>query len=417
MVRLLSRMTLVAVAIALAACSGGGMSSPSASGPAVGSGNTTIAMPNAVAKASTLETAAALPASLTVDNDDDGDDNVSILKRLTTNVPVGSTVPKSGELNPYGLDIAKADLGKIETGDLVVCNFNNSLNLGNLQGTGSSIVVVHPRLNSTAAPLELVKPDTDGPLVGCTELALAPNDTIWASAFAAGVNAKGDNPILSSEGKLLSALAGGPWNGPFGEAFANKPGEPAFYESNAGDGSIVRINVQPGRPFTFDVIATGFAVNHGKPGSILGPSGLQYDVKHDRLFIVDGANNTVVVLRHVSKIPAGGVKVNTDGKTFSGLYGKLARLVFSDHKPNSPLYGPISSALLPNGHLVIGNTLDPTGNFMIEITPRGNVLAVKNVDPGVGGAIFGMVASGTGESDTKIYYNDDNSNTVNVLTQ
>ncbi|MDQ6824987.1 MAG: hypothetical protein M3007_05925, partial [Candidatus Eremiobacteraeota bacterium] len=82
-----------------------------------------------------------------------------------------------------------------------------------------------------------------------------------------------------------------------------------------------------------------------------------------------------------------------------------------------PLNGPISAALLPGGHLVLGNTGDPAGkNLMIEITPAGKMLAVKNVDTGAAGAIFGMVATGTSLHDTKLYFNDDNDNTVKVLT-
>ena len=80
-----------------------------------------------------------------------------------------------------------------------------------------------------------------------------------------------------------------------------------------------------------------------------------------------------------------------------------------------PLNGPISSALFAHGHLALGNTLDPAGkNLMVEITPHGKVLDVKNVDTGTPGAIFGMVATGEGNH-TKLYFNDDNDNTVRVL--
>jgi hypothetical protein len=139
---------------------------------------------------------------------------------------------------------------------------------------------------------------------------------------------------------------------------------------------------------------------------------LQYDKKHDRLYIVDGTNNAVYALKHVSTIPANGITVNAGGLTFSGPFAKRARVVFA----GPPLNGPISSALLHDGHLVIGNTLDPNGfNLMVEITPRGKVLDVKNVDTGAAGAIFGMVAGGDENADTKLYFNDDNANAVVVL--
>jgi hypothetical protein len=210
-------------------------------------------------------------------------------------------------------------------------------------------------------------------------------------------------------------LPGGPWHHPFGQIFAPTAGPfgiAAFYESNAEDGSVARINIHPGPTFTFDIIATGFAVNGGAPGGILGPSGLAYDAKHDRLFIVDGANNTLVSFRHASTIPQGGVVVN--GTSFGGPFARRARLVFS----GAPLNGPISSALLPNGHIVLANTLDPSGqNLMVEIAPHsGRVLDVKNVDTGAAGALFGMVGAGS-RGDALLYFNDDNDNTVKVLTK
>src|SRR5581483_8705484 len=98
---------------------------------------------------------------------------------------------------------------------------------------------------------------------------------------------------------------------------------------------------------------------------------------------------------------------------FSGPQASSAHVIFS----GAPLNGPISSAILPGGNVAVGNTLDPDGkNLMVEITPSGSVVDVKNVDTGPAGAIFGMVASGTSLSTTKLYFNDDNDNTVKVLT-
>jgi hypothetical protein len=385
--RLVTAFLTVAVLFVLSACGGGGGITSSA--PHLASNG--LAQPNANA-----------PVDTDTSVDNDADDNNSVLDRLDDMKTIGSAVdPINGDQNPYGLDIAKIDAGKLKRGDLVVCNFNNA---ANVQGTGTTIIALHPHVGAT--PLRITQ---DSSLLGCAEIALGSADDIWAAAFAAN-----DNPIVGPDGTLFTTLPGGPWHGPFGQTFANHAGPfgvAAFYESNASDGSIVRINITAGGAFTFDVIATGFPVNHGVPGSILGPSGLQYDCKHDRLFIVDGTNNALYAFRHVSTIPAGGITVS--GTTFSGPFRHRARVVFS----GPPLNGPISSALLFNGHLVLGNTLDPTGqNLMVEITPHGKKLDVKNVDTGVGAAIFGMVASGDELRDTKLYFNDDNDNTVRVLT-
>ncbi|MBV8638839.1 MAG: hypothetical protein JO322_12220 [Candidatus Eremiobacteraeota bacterium] len=394
----------------LSACGGGssGTSSPMPQTNTTGGGSeTTMSTQSSTVTAQGFTTAVDTDTSNLDDNDYDNDD--SVLKKLDDQRTIGSTVdPINGDQNPYGLDVAKSDNGKIKAGDLVICNFNNNNAGGNVQGQGTTIVALHPHVGST--PLHIAQ---DPSLLGCDALALAPDDTIWAAAFVAN-----DNPLVSPSGMLLTTLPGGPWHGPFGQAFAPHPGfygsVAAFYETNAGDGSIVRINIRPGKPFSFDVIATGFPINHGAPGSILGPSGLQYDARRDRLFIVDGANNAVYVLRHVSSIPAHGLSVDPNGTSFDGPFRHRARVVFI----GSPLNGPISSAVLHDGHLAIGNTTDPTGkNLIVEITTHGKVLYVRNVDTGNAGAIFGMVATGRDIYDQKLYYNNDNDNTLRVLTK
>jgi hypothetical protein len=321
----------------------------------------------------------------------------SIIKTLSVEQTIGSTIGSTpADLNPYGLDVAKVTSGKITTGDLVVCNFNNP---GNVQGTGTTIVALHPVVGST--PIMVA---TDNSLTGCDALAMAPQGFIWTAAFAAN-----DNPILTSSGTVLTTLPSGPWNHPFGEAFAPPA---SFYVSNAGDGSLVRVSGFPGPAFTFTVIATGFPVNGGVPGSILGPSGLNYQPSADRLYVVDGTNNALYAIDNVSNVPANGIVVN--GLRFSGASAADAHVIFS----GSPLNGPISSAILPGGNIAVGNTLDPTGqNLIVEISPSGQVLDVKNVDTGPGAAIFGMVATGTSAATTKLYFNDDNDNTVKVLIQ
>jgi hypothetical protein len=389
-----------ATSMLLAACGGGGTSN---SMPSPGAAPANNSAPGSVgmmtdARAQQLEAQAEQS-----DANDERQDDGSVLARFGAPVTIGSTVdPKNGDLNPYGLDVAKVSAGLISKGDLVVCNFNDS---ANVQGNGTTIIALHPQQGSS--PTHIAQ---DASLKGCDALALAPNDNPWNAAFVAN-----DNPIFTPEGNLVTTLANGPWHGPFGETFSPTKGpfgNAAFYVSNAatgGDGSIVRVNITE-HGFTFDVIATGFAINGGAPGSILGPSGLQFDAKRDRLFIVDGADNSLTVFNFVSLIPTHGIVVK--GAEFSGVAHSLARRVFA----GAPLNGPISSALLADGHLVLGNTLDPNGtNLMVEITPRGKVLATKNVDTGAGGALFGMVATGTSSSDTKIYFNDDNTNTLDAL--
>lgn len=328
----------------------------------------------------------------------------SILATLTKEQTIGSASPSTpADVNPYGLDIAKVTSGKITAGDLVVCDFNNP---GNVQGTGTEIVALHPVVGST--PTLIAKDHT---LMGCNALAMSPTGTVWLAAFKAN-----DNPIFTSNGAFVTSLSNGPWHHPFGEAFApplNASSVPAFYVSNAADGSLVRVSMMPGQAFSFTVVATGFPVNRGKPGSILSPSGLNYQISGDRLYVVDGTNDTLYAIDSISSVGANGIVVNADGRSFSGASASSAHVIFS----GPPLNGPISSAILPGGNIAIGNTLDPDGeNLIVEVSPTGGLLDVKNVDTGAAGAIFGMVATGTSATTTKLYFNDDNDNTVKVLT-
>jgi hypothetical protein len=390
---------LTVVVLALNACGGGGSASaPSVPNmaPNTGTAPGTSTMMSMEEKSNSVNRTTTL-----VDTDNsrdvlDADDGNPVLPLFTKNLTIGSTIVK-GELNPYGLDVAKSDSGPIKTGDLVICNFNNP---ANVQGTGSTILALHPVVGST--PTFIAQ---DPSLVGCAALALSPTDVSWAAAYAAN-----DNPLVSATGTVLTTLPFGPWHGPFGQAFSPTQGpfgKAAFYVTNAGDGSVVRVNILSAGGFSYDVIATGFAINGGAPGSILGPSGLQFNVKNGNLYVVDGADNSLTVFRHVSTIPPGGIFLKNG--SFGGRFRNRARRVFA----GGPLNAPISSALMPNGHLVLGNT---GNNIMIEISPsRGKVVATKNADTNAPGALFGMVATGTSDDDVQLFYNDDNTNTLNVL--
>jgi hypothetical protein len=324
--------------------------------------------------------------------------NGSVLTLLKRQVVIGSTVdPVNGASNPYGLTIAPNTSGKFTAGDLAVCNFNSK---SGQQGTGQSLIALHPTPGSFPRHVS-----GDKTLLGCDALALDTHGP-WAAAMVAN-----DNPVLSDNGKLAINIIGKPFDQPWGQIFAApKSGPPAFYATNAYTGTVVRINL--GKTFTYDVIGKNFPVNRGVPGTALAPSGLVYDASIDTLYFADGKNNTIVAFSNVSTIPKNGIVAKDKGMSFSGPSAANARVVFS----GAPLNGPISTALLPNHNLVVGNTLDPNGtNMLLEISPAGSVIGTRNIDTGAAGAIFGIVATGTNDANTKIYFNDDNDNNVQVL--
>jgi hypothetical protein len=311
---------------------------------------------------------------------------------------IGSTVdPTNGDQNPYGLAISPVTAGSLQAGDLLVCNFSDS---ANVEGNGTTIEVLHAAVGST--PTRFVQ---DSNLKGCAALAMGPTGNPWATGNIANLA-----PFYDPTGLLISTLGQETWHGPWGEAFASTAGVfgvAAFYVSNSTDGSIVRVNIAAGGALTFDTIATGFSVNGGAPGNILAPAGLTYDSGSDTLYIVDSDMNRVVALASVSTIPAAGIQVQNNG-TFLGPSASSASVLYS----GSPLNDPISAALLFNGDLVVGNTAD---NELIEITKTGLVVGTQTLDPGAAGALFGIAATGNSASSLRIYFNDDNDNTVKVL--
>ncbi len=336
----------------------------------------------------------------------------AILPTLATIMTIGSTLdPTEKGGNPYGLTLATATAGLLTAGDLVVCNFNDGAT--NTQGLGTTVIGLHPLAGAT--PYRIAQSNQ---LLGCSALASLADGSIVAAASQANAAV-----LVAPSGALTAPFASDTFAEPWGVVAASHGGAEAVYLSNAQTGAIDRITIASGAQTAFTEIASGFSTNQGVPGSISAPAGLTYDAASDTLYVVDTNANRVVALAGVSAIGVDGVVVAGTG--FTGPSAAAAKVIAS----GSPLNGPISAALLVNGDLVVGNTLDPSGtNLLVEISPTAGVVATKNVDTGAGGALFGIVAvpktittmSSYGTTSTLtnvIYFNDDNDNTVKLLAQ
>ncbi len=366
----------------------------------------------------------------------------SVISQLATMVTIGSTVdaggaagaPGVGDTNPYGLAIVPSTVVNTSTvgssslvispGDLIVCNFNSSSSSG--VGMGTTVEDLKPMPGSM--PVRIAQ---SASLQGCDALALNPTKGfIWAAAYTAN-----DNPVVTPTGAVTTAVTSSyMWDQPWGQIFGS-PTEPmgstmtapsAFYISDAGDGSIVQ-GLVSASPATYTKIITGFPVSVSKTYGILAPAGLTYDPSSDTLYVVSSDTDSVLAFSGVSTYVAGGVKItympasSSMGGTysmgtaasfaFSGPNAANAKVIFS----GSPLNYPVSSALLYNGDLIVGNTGD---NNMVEISPSMMaVVGTKVVDPNAAGAIFGIATSGTSLATQKIYFNDDNTNSVMAISQ
>lgn len=344
----------------------------------------------------------------------------SILSQLTQISTIGPTadplVTQGG--NPYGLVIAPATSGLITQGDLIVCNFNDT---PTGQGTGTTLVGLHPTAGTT--PYNIAQSNS---LQGCNALAILPDDSIAAAAYSAN-----SFPLVSATGTVGTPFAQEAFAEPWGAAFvaATSSTPAALYVTNVGTGggtaSIDRIELNGDTPTNFTEIAKGFC-GAGTPGMIYAPSGLTYDASIDTLYVVDTSSYSVVALANVSKIGTDGVVVNgscggstpTPALTFSGPSAASARVIASGGQFNSP----ISAALLMDGDLIVGNgDIDSpkTPNLAFEISPTlGFVGQPIQLDTsGNAGALFGIATAVDGKGNQVVYFNDDYTNTVNVLTQ
>jgi hypothetical protein len=265
------------------------------------------------------------------------------------------------------------------------------------------------------------------------------DDSIAATAFSAGIV-----PLVSPSGSVSSPFAADnlakPWGSAYVPAANGQP--PALYVST-NTGSIDRITLD--NPNSSDAqtgfaqVVTGFCVSgtvQGSTDSLHAPSGLTYDPKKDTLYVVDTSSYSVVAFAHVSSIPTNGITVNggdctagppTATPSFTGPSMSSASVIASPSSPNGgqQFNAPISAALLLNGNVVVGNAdqdlmLNDAGtndNLLFEISPTAGIVGVKQLDPGAPGALFGIAAAPDSKGNQLIYFNDDNDNTVKVLSK
>jgi len=344
----------------------------------------------------------------------------SVLASMNSITAIGSTLdPSEHGGNPYGLALATTTAGLLKAGDLVVCNFNDGAT--NTQGAGTTIVGLQPTAGAT--PYRIAQSAT---LQGCNALAILPDGSISASAYSSNQTA-----LVTPTGTVGTPFAADTFHQPWGIAYVAAQGASpaALYVANA-DGSIVRISLDGDTQTELTQIASGFC-GSGQPGAIFAPAGLTYDASIDTLYIVDTSSNSVVAFANVSSIGDAGIVVDgscasvstppTPAPTFSGPSASSARVIAH----GAPFIAPISAALLADGDLIVGNgdvniAADQKPNLVVEISPvlpGGFVGQPVQLDTsGTPGALFGIVATTDPQRGQLIYFNDDNTNSVMLLS-
>jgi len=322
---------------------------------------------------------------------------------------VSSTVPPNGDVNPYGLAFVPAQFrsngGPLSTGDLLVSNFNNS---SNAQGTGTTIVKVAP--NGTTSLF----------FQGQVGLGLTTALGVLKKGFVLVGNVPttdgtcptvqpGSILVLNPDGVLVQTLSdpkmlNGPW---YLTVHEHDEGERAtVFVSNVLDGTVTRLELAVGSTSlklqSSTQIASGYLHRCDPAALVVGPTGLAYDSKRDRLYVASTGDNKIFAIMNAGKI-----------KQSNG----MGTVIFQDQKH---LHGPLALLLARTGHLIAAqgdavNADVKQPSEVVEFTPAGKFIAQLSLDPAQGGA-FGLALAADGDDVLRFAAVDDVTNSVSVWT-
>lgn len=327
---------------------------------------------------------------------------------------IASTVPSSGDINPYGIAVVPVNTGALVQGNFLVSNFNDS---NNLQGTGTTIVQISPS-GTTSLFAQIDASNLPGQCPGGVGLttALAVLKSGWVIVGSlpttdgtAATAQAGCLLVLDSKGNVTETFYGSLINGPWDMAAADNGSTASLFVTNvlngtvAGNGQIVkqgtvvRLDLTIAKnqmPFlnSITVIGAGFSERTDPAALVIGPTGVGLGGnKNDVLYVADSLNNRIAAISNplTRSSPAG------TGKTIS-TGGSL----------NDPL-----GLTVAGGNIV---TVNGDDGYLVETTPDGHqaakVLLDKSGSPPGAGALFGLVVEGK-----QVFYVDDAENDLKLF--
>ena len=331
---------------------------------------------------------------------------------------IASTVPKNGDVNPYGVAVAPVSKGRLVQGDVLVSNFNNHRNL---QGTGTTIVEVSPTTGGVSLFASLEPNKLPGACPGGLGLttalvALRSGWVVVGSLPTKNGSSATAQPgcliVLDSSGTPVETLSGSSINGPWDMTAADGDGSATLFVSNVlngtvaaspntvNGGTIVRIELSipdNGKPTVSSetVIGKDFPERTDPAALVVGPTGLGL-AADGTLYVADSVGNRIAAIGDaLTRTTA------SSGDTVSA---------------NGALNDPLGLAIAPGGDILTANGGD--GN-LVETTPGGTQVAVKILDtspappgPNGNGTLFGLAITPAADG---VYFVDDGTNTLNLL--
>jgi hypothetical protein len=318
-----------------------------------------------------------------------------------------STIPSSGDLNPYGVAFVPEGFpggGTIETGDVLVSNFNDN---ANIQGTGTTII-------SFAPDAAVASPGTASTFFSSPQPGLSTALGVLRGGFVVVGNVpttggafpvlQGTLQVIDRSGNLVQTLTDATYlDGPWDLAVDDHGSSAHIFVSNVGNGTVSRLDVTVGSKgltvTRMTTLARGYTVQPNAAAVVLGPTGLAFDGRSDTLYVASTGDNAIYAIGNAS---------HASGPVERG------RLVFA----GSQLRGPLALRLAPNGDLLTANGDAVNGDpahpsEIVEFTPSGRFVQEYDVDASQGGA-FGLDA--TVDSDGRLNYAvvDDVTNNLSV---
>jgi hypothetical protein len=313
---------------------------------------------------------------------------------------VASTVPKNGDVNPYGVAVVPRSTGKLHRGNILVSNFNDKTNA---QGTGTTIVQVGKH-GGQSLFAQISDPSCPGGIGLTTALvALRSGWVIVGSLPTMNGNISGPGCliVLDPWGHVRKTITGHGIDGPWDMTALDRSGRGVAelfvtnvlggilgsHHSSHG-GTVERLLITSNsnhvpRVLASKQIGSGFAARLDVNALVIGPTGVGLG-RGGTLYVADTLNS------RIAAIPNAVFRRHSDG---------TGRTVTQGGKLNFPL----GLVIAPNGHIVTANGGD--GN-LVETTPRGKLAAVVTVDMNSGGAgnLFGLAIKPCGQG---VYFVDD----------
>jgi hypothetical protein len=329
---------------------------------------------------------------------------------------IASTVPKNGDVNPYGIFVVRQSTGRLHRGDVLISNFNAK---SNEQGTGKTIVQISPSGQRTLFA-HISNRQVAGRCPGGVGLTTAlevlsggwvvVGSTPSANGMAANAKA-GCLIVLNRNGQVAETFHGRGINGPWDATLAEHRNVADLFVTNVlnggvqktmsvvNEGTVLRLTLllRPGhapRWVSTTKVASGLAEQQNSSAFVLGPTGVGLG-RGGWLYIADTQNSTITAVAHAVLRPGSG----GPGAT-----------VTSGGKLNAPL----GLAMAPNGDIL---TVNGGNGLIVETTPAGAQIAARYLDrtppaPLGAGALFGLAVKPGG---TGVYFVDDDMNNLRLL--